>query len=150
MYRVSFLIRLQVFRIATLLKRDSNTGDSCNYCDIFKNSFFIEHLQWLLLNVTVVSSSLSSLSRSASASSITTAQWALAAVITTRVIVTQSFSDVIALVFMYVSLFFMANVEFFPDDHLPLLFSYASKVRHLDAHNGNFKTVQKQSSGDVL
>ena len=30
-------------------------------------------------------------------------------------------------------LFFMTNVEYFSDDHLPLLFSYTSKDRHLDA-----------------
>ena len=23
---------------------------SCDFCEIFKNSFFIEHLQWLLLD----------------------------------------------------------------------------------------------------
>ena len=42
-----FLIQLQVFYPANFLKRDSNTGASCGYCEIFKNSFFIEHL-WLL------------------------------------------------------------------------------------------------------
>ena len=36
---------------ATLLKRDSNTCVSCEYCEIFKNSFFTEHLRWLLLIV---------------------------------------------------------------------------------------------------
>ena len=35
-----FLIKLQNFRPATFLKRDSNTGVSCGYCKIFKNSFF--------------------------------------------------------------------------------------------------------------
>ena len=35
-----FLIKLQAFRPATFLKRDSNTGVSCGYCEIFKNSFF--------------------------------------------------------------------------------------------------------------
>ena len=44
-----FLIKLQTFRPATFLKRDSNTGVSCAYCEIFKNSFFIEILWWLLL-----------------------------------------------------------------------------------------------------
>ena len=33
---------------STLLKRDSNT-DSCEFCEMFKNSFFIEHLKWSLL-----------------------------------------------------------------------------------------------------
>ena len=35
-----FLIKLHTFRPATFLKRDSNTGVSCAYCEIFKNSFF--------------------------------------------------------------------------------------------------------------
>ena len=30
-----FLIKLQAFRPATFLKRDSNTGVSCGYCEIF-------------------------------------------------------------------------------------------------------------------
>ena len=38
-----FLIRLQSRRSAILLKRDSK------YCEIFKNTFFTEHLRWLLL-----------------------------------------------------------------------------------------------------
>ena len=46
-----FLIKLQAFRPATFLKRDSNTGVSCGYCEIFKNSFFRENLRWLLLTV---------------------------------------------------------------------------------------------------
>ena len=44
-----FLIKLQAFRPVTFLKRDSNTGVSCEYCKIFKNSFFMEHLRLLLL-----------------------------------------------------------------------------------------------------
>ena len=32
-------------RPATLLKRDSNTGASCQYCEIFKNTYFEEHLR---------------------------------------------------------------------------------------------------------
>ena len=36
-----FLIKLQVFRPATFLKRDSNTSVSCGYGELFKNSFFI-------------------------------------------------------------------------------------------------------------
>ena len=35
-----FLIKLQTFRPATFLKRDSNTGVSCGYCEPFENSFF--------------------------------------------------------------------------------------------------------------
>ena len=46
-----FLIKLQAFRPATSLKRDSDTDVSCGYCKIFKYSFFIEHLRWLLLIV---------------------------------------------------------------------------------------------------
>ena len=34
-----FLIKLQVWRPETLLTKDSNTGFSCEYCEIFKNSF---------------------------------------------------------------------------------------------------------------
>ena len=33
-------LKLQAFRPATLLKRDSNTDVSCEYCETFKNSFF--------------------------------------------------------------------------------------------------------------
>ena len=44
-----FLIKLQKFRPATLLKSDSNTGFFCECCKIFKNSFFVEHLRWLVL-----------------------------------------------------------------------------------------------------
>ena len=33
------------------LKIDSNTGVSCGYCKILKNSFLKEHLWWLLLTV---------------------------------------------------------------------------------------------------
>ena len=29
----------------TLLKRDSCTGFYCEFCEIFKNTFFTEHLQ---------------------------------------------------------------------------------------------------------
>ena len=38
-------------RSATFLKIDSNTGASCGYCEILKNSFLIEQLRWLLLTV---------------------------------------------------------------------------------------------------
>ena len=44
------LIKLQSWRSATLWRRDSSTGSSCEYCGIFDNSFFIEHLRWLLLS----------------------------------------------------------------------------------------------------
>ena len=45
------LIKLHACRPATFLKRDSNTGVSCGYCELYKNSFFIENLRWLLLTV---------------------------------------------------------------------------------------------------
>ena len=35
-----FLIKMQAFRPATFLRRDVNTGVSCGYCEIFKNSIF--------------------------------------------------------------------------------------------------------------
>ena len=46
-----FLIKLQAFRPVTILKRNSNTGVSCGYCELFKNSFFSENFGWLLLTV---------------------------------------------------------------------------------------------------
>ena len=38
------MIKLQVLRPVTLLKRDSNQVLSCEYCEIFKNSYFEKHL----------------------------------------------------------------------------------------------------------
>ena len=35
-----FLIKLQALRTVTLLKRDSNTGFSCEIYEFFKNIFF--------------------------------------------------------------------------------------------------------------
>ena len=46
-----FLIKLQAFRPAAFLKRSSNTGVSCGYCELFKNSSFKENLRRLLLTV---------------------------------------------------------------------------------------------------
>ena len=46
------------FRSATLLQRDSKTGvfcEICVSCEIFKNSFFYEHVCWLLLDIILVS-----------------------------------------------------------------------------------------------
>ena len=37
--RSLFLLKLQTLRLATLLKRDSNTVFSCKTCEIFKNTF---------------------------------------------------------------------------------------------------------------
>ena len=39
-----FLIKLQVFRPASFLTRDSNRGVSCRYCEIFKAVYFKKHL----------------------------------------------------------------------------------------------------------
>ena len=47
-----FLMTFQVWRSATLLKRLQHKVFSCVYCEIFRNSFFIDHLchlWWLLL-----------------------------------------------------------------------------------------------------
>ena len=45
LYWSLFLIKLQAFRPATLLNRGSNTGVSCEICEIFKNIYFEEHLR---------------------------------------------------------------------------------------------------------
>ena len=42
---ISFLIKLQAFRAPALLKRDSNTGVFCEHWEIFKNTYFEEHLR---------------------------------------------------------------------------------------------------------
>ena len=41
---ISFLIKLQSFRPAALLKRDSKTGVFCEHWEIFKNTYFEERL----------------------------------------------------------------------------------------------------------
>ena len=46
-----FFIKFLTFRPATFFERDSNTGVSCGYCEVFMNSFFIENLRCLLLTV---------------------------------------------------------------------------------------------------
>ena len=46
---ILFLMKLLVFRAATLLKKSSNTGVFLWILQMFNNSFFIEHLWWLLL-----------------------------------------------------------------------------------------------------
>ena len=40
-------------KVAGLMRKkgDSGTGVFCEFCEISKNIFFIEHLQWLLLNI---------------------------------------------------------------------------------------------------
>ena len=40
-----FLITLQAFRLETLLKGTPTQVFSCEYCEIFKNSYFEEHLR---------------------------------------------------------------------------------------------------------
>ena len=40
-----FLITLQAFSLATLLKRNSNAGVFCEIYEIFKNTYFEEHLR---------------------------------------------------------------------------------------------------------
>ena len=40
-------------KTASLLNRDSNTSVSCEYCEIFRNTYFMEHLRWLLLSSPV-------------------------------------------------------------------------------------------------
>ena len=44
------LIKLQAS--APLLKKTQTQMFSCEYCQIFKNRFFIKHLWWLLLKIT--------------------------------------------------------------------------------------------------
>ena len=45
-----FLIKLQIWRSAALLKRDSNIGVRVNIGKFLRTAFFIKHLWWLLLN----------------------------------------------------------------------------------------------------
>ena len=45
-----FIIKVHARTSATLLKETPTQVFSCEYCDIFKNSFLIEHLLWLLLS----------------------------------------------------------------------------------------------------
>ena len=48
----SFLLKkLQCWYPETFLKRESKQMFSCEYCEIFKNSFVTEHLRWLLLTI---------------------------------------------------------------------------------------------------
>ena len=46
--RVSFLIKLQAFRF--IRKQTLAQVFSCEFCEFSKNTFFTEHLWWLLLN----------------------------------------------------------------------------------------------------
>ena len=47
-----FLFKLQAWGTATLLKDTPSQVFSCESCEIFKNIFFTEHLQWLPLKST--------------------------------------------------------------------------------------------------
>ena len=47
------LKKLQAIRPVTLLKSDSNTDFSCKYCEIFKNTYFEEHLHTNTSEVTL-------------------------------------------------------------------------------------------------
>ena len=40
-----FLIKLQPWGRAALLKKEFSTGFSCEYCEIFKSTYFEEHLR---------------------------------------------------------------------------------------------------------
>ena len=46
----SFLNKVAGIKAATLLKKETLAQVlSCGFCEIFKNTYFIEHLRWLLL-----------------------------------------------------------------------------------------------------
>ena len=47
--RVSFLIKLNVSACNFIKKEILTQVFSCKFCEIFKNTFSIEHLRWLLL-----------------------------------------------------------------------------------------------------
>ena len=42
---ISFLIKIQAFREPALLKRDLTKGVFCEHGEIFKNTYFEEHLR---------------------------------------------------------------------------------------------------------
>ena len=41
---ISFLMKIQAFRLSALLKRDPNTGVFCEYWEMFKDTYSEEHL----------------------------------------------------------------------------------------------------------
>ena len=50
-FKKDFLLVLEfLFNNVTGLKAPTQVF-SCEYCEMFKNSFFIEHLQWLLFSI---------------------------------------------------------------------------------------------------
>ena len=42
---VPFVIKSQPFNKKVYLKSDSSTGVFCEFCEIFKSSYFVEHLR---------------------------------------------------------------------------------------------------------
>ena len=42
---VTFLIKFQPSNLQIYLKRDSDQRVSCDFCEVFKNTFFAEHLR---------------------------------------------------------------------------------------------------------
>ena len=46
-----FFNAVKSWRPATFLKKTPTRVFSCEFCAIFKNTFFIEHLRWLLLDI---------------------------------------------------------------------------------------------------
>ena len=50
---ISYSIKIQAFRAPVLLKRDSNTGVFYEHWEIFKNTYFEEHLRRLLLRFSL-------------------------------------------------------------------------------------------------
>ena len=56
--RVSFLIKLQAEACNFIKKETVAQVFSCEFCEIFQNTFFIEHLRWLPPTMTVISNKL--------------------------------------------------------------------------------------------
>ena len=53
----SLFNKIAGIKVCNFLKIDSNTGFSCGYCKICKNSFLVQNLRWLLLTVLPVAAS---------------------------------------------------------------------------------------------
>ena len=53
----SLFNKIAGLKVCNFLKIDSNTGFSCGYCKICKNSFLVQNLRWLLLTVLPVAAS---------------------------------------------------------------------------------------------
>ena len=52
--RVSFLIKLQAEACNFIKKETLAHVFSCEFCEIFKNTFFAEYLRWLLLYILLL------------------------------------------------------------------------------------------------